>query len=998
MNDVLSPTQSSVDDLPIYLTIAGSIESKQWEERVATWGTFKEVLAEHPEWATKNGPSYLPGKLAGTQRKKNAVEELYLLVLDSDRGDDLRQIVERIRALGYAAVAHSSYSHLSKETRIKFDDYKRHAGTGEVTAERAREYLINKKSFRPEILGDVTIVEAMRSTPDGIFIVAGHAPIQKGRIILPLAEPFVIVERMQVQRLTQREAQELWGSYLAVVAAKLGVHLDEACKDVSRAFYYAAHPPGAEYFFEDIRGRALDLTDFDEAVASLRAHKGEPGPEPRKRTQQKSDKQPGAGLERFAAKYGKTFLLADAIEAEAPENVRGRATAVEGIVVECPFDELHTNSGDANDKASFVMNAGVTDSGGFVWKCHHASCQGHDRLDFLGKAIADGWFGADVLDAAEYHLAVADPCAQALTASAALKKESSIEEKDGVFRLTVECDAKLVRAAVLQQFKDRTGLGVVEGRQILKDYEKKARAESRPNSSKPHFLWQTQFYDDIVARVGELLIAANDAGPRIFRMGGALVRLIQDPVTGTLLTEPVTQELMRQEISEISTWGRMDGETEKSIGCPREVADHLLSDPDLGMPPLAGIVDAPFFDEDGNLVTKPGYHAESFTYYHPRPGFEVPAVSASPSPDQIAEAKALLMEEIDGDFPFADGTPASRSSKAHALALKLEPFARQLIKGVTPIYLIQKPTPGTGATLFVNAFAQVAFGGPAVPQAEVHSPDELRKNLTATLMTGTGLYWIDNVHHKVDNASLALATTTEVWKDRVLGHSKTVVLPVRCSWIISGNNVELSSELARRSVLIRLDANVERPTERKDFRHPNLLGYARSNRGQLVWAGLILIQAWIAAGKPAGTEILASYEPWSQVIGGILNVADIEGFLENRDDLKEVAADEDGPIKSFVQLMYETFGTKSVPVSGPATGNFQWGRFSAGTLSHALLRTRPGFNDKREDTWPGLLGKTINKYKDRVFEISTPEGVRRVKLRADRNSGGAVKWLELLPP
>jgi hypothetical protein len=76
------------------------------------------------------------------------------------------------------------------------------------------------------------------------------------------------------------------------------------------------------------------------------------------------------------------------------------------------------------------------------------------------------------------------------------------------------------------------------------------------------------------------------------------------------------------------------------------------------------------------------------------------------------------------------------------------------------------------------------------------------------------------------------------------------------------------------------------------LRHPNLLGYVRTNRGQLVWAGLTLIQAWIAAGKPAGIEILASYEPWSQVMGGILSVAGIEGFLENRGELKEVAADE----------------------------------------------------------------------------------------------------------
>jgi hypothetical protein len=34
---------------------------------------------------------------------------------------------------------------------------------------------------------------------------------------------------------------------------------------------------------------------------------------------------------------------------------------------------------------------------------------------------------------------------------------------------------------------------------------------------------------------------------------------------------------------------------------------------------------------------------------------------------------------------------------------------------------------------------------------------------------------------------------------------------------------------------------------------------------------------------------------------------------------------------------------------------------------------------------------------DRIFEISTPAGLRWVKLRADRNSGGAVKVLELLP-
>ena len=171
--------------------------------------------------------------------------------------------------------------------------------------------------------------------------------------------------------------------------------------------------------------------------------------------------------------------------------MRGAASAVEGIVVECPFDELHSNSGEANDTGCFAMNAGVTDTGGFVWKCHHASCQGRDRLDFLGKAIADGWFGAEILEAPEYQLTSADPCLEATKASAALTRESSTEETGNVFRLTVECDERLVRAAILKDMKSRTGMGLCDAREVLKDYEKKARAESQRASDKPHFIWLT---------------------------------------------------------------------------------------------------------------------------------------------------------------------------------------------------------------------------------------------------------------------------------------------------------------------------------------------------------------------------------------------------------------------------------------------------------------------------------------------------------------------------
>src|SRR6516164_6851097 len=95
----------------------------------------------------------------------------------------------------------------------------------------------------------------------------------------------------------------------------------------------------------------------------------------------------------------------------------------------------------------------------------------------------------------------------------------------------------------------------------------------------------------------------------------------------------------------------------------------------------------------------------------------------------------------------------------------------------------------------------------------------------------------------------------------------------------SGNNTRFSRELIRRTVFCRLDAKVDAPWERTGYRHPNLLKWAKENRGQLVWAALTLARAWIAAGRPAGTEVLGMFEAWTDVIGGILGVAGVPGLL-----------------------------------------------------------------------------------------------------------------------
>ena len=53
-------------------------------------------------------------------------------------------------------------------------------------------------------------------------------------------------------------------------------------------------------------------------------------------------------------------------------------------------------------------------------------------------------------------------------------------------------------------------------------------------------------------------------------------------------------------------------------------------------------------------------------------------------------------------------------------------------------------------------------------------------------------------------------------------------------WLATGNNPDLSSEMTRRTISIRMDAKQERPEERTDFQHPDLLGWVQANRLRIV--------------------------------------------------------------------------------------------------------------------------------------------------------------------
>src|SRR5882724_5361921 len=112
-----------------------------------------------------------------------------------------------------------------------------------------------------------------------------------------------------------------------------------------------------------------------------------------------------------------------------------------------------------------------------------------------------------------------------------------------------------------------------------------------------------------------------------------------------------------------------------------------------------------------------------------------------------------------------------------------------------------------------------------------------------------------------------------------------MTVPNKARWMLSGNNPKLLLDIARRSIRIRIDPKVDRAWLRTSFKHDPLEEWAKSHRNELVRAALVLVQAWIAAGRPLSRARLGSFQAWAGVMAGVLGVAGVDGFLGNLDAL-----------------------------------------------------------------------------------------------------------------
>lgn len=280
--------------------------------------------------------------------------------------------------------------------------------------------------------------------------------------------------------------------------------------------------------------------------------------------------------------------------------------------------------------------------------------------------------------------------------------------------------------------------------------------------------------------------------------------------------------------------------------------------PWIGVRPLEAVSETPLLRPDGTILQEPGYDAETGILYEPATFEKIPT---HPTHDDAIRARDELLEVVT-DFPFA-----KPMHKAAWLASVLTPLARPAFDGPAPLFFIDANIRAAGKGLLADCAVIIATGRPFARAIYSHDPIEMRKIVTSIALAGETVVMLDNVAGTFGNSALDAALTSTDWGDRLLSTNDKPRLPLFCTWYATGNNCVIGADTPRRICHIRLESPLERPEERDDMQHPDLLAWVRAEQPRLLRAALTILAAYCAAGRPqTRLKPWGSFEAWSALI------------------------------------------------------------------------------------------------------------------------------------
>ena len=279
--------------------------------------------------------------------------------------------------------------------------------------------------------------------------------------------------------------------------------------------------------------------------------------------------------------------------------------------------------------------------------------------------------------------------------------------------------------------------------------------------------------------------------------------------------------------------------------------------------PLSGIIEAPSMRPDWSFLDTPGWDPETGLLYLPNADF-LP-LPGSPTRDDARAAAKLLLALV-RDFPFVDQT-----HRVVWLAALLTMLVRSAIEGPTPIFLFDANVPGIGKTKLCDLISIIVTGRDISKSGYPKDEVEMAKAMLAVALGGDLSVMFDNVKSgtSIGGETVDRVSTATTLKGRILGKSESIEVPWVAVMLITGNNLGVTGDGMRRIVYSAMSSTEERPEERSPstFSIPgNILTHARRDRARYVQAGLTILKAFHAAGRPDPDLTATDYTAWCEVV------------------------------------------------------------------------------------------------------------------------------------
>ncbi|MBS0235343.1 MAG: hypothetical protein JSR99_17885 [Proteobacteria bacterium] len=361
----------------------------------APWSALAGILMANESWervANKlDARAMTAGPLVGSLCTKKTVQGISLLISDHDDGWTMEESKALAEHLGHEAVIYPSFRNGATTIEILHDDFLKWAKENDqdpkICEQTARLYLKSTGKLRASHADVAVLHEGMTQTEKGFAYFLKTPPIDKHRVIRPLAKPIKFADHVS-SATSHTDVLEAWNTAYKAALQAIGTPFDEACKDPSRRYFMPAHPIDPAIALPPpihVRGSAYDLTPIFQNT--LRGDEDKScGGHAKVSQSDRGTKSPyifkGFNLKAWAVQYARSFDIEAALERNGlVKDVRPSG----GVYIEC-----HQANHSGGVQQTFAQN-GDGDKG-FTLYCSGATggCSDLDRLAHVLAYLESG--------------------------------------------------------------------------------------------------------------------------------------------------------------------------------------------------------------------------------------------------------------------------------------------------------------------------------------------------------------------------------------------------------------------------------------------------------------------------------------------------------------------------------------------------------------------------------------------------------------------------------